>query len=194
VVNEPGPLTLRQIARGPCLFVSNHASYLDALLLTAILPPEITFVAKRELERSLLFGPLFRRLGCVFVERYDVHEAATAARVLRARLESRQSLLVFAEGTFHRDPGLLPFHMGAFSTAASTQTQVVAVAIRGTRAMLPDGALLPRPTPLEISFSQPMKPSDSSWHAAVELRRRARDCILNRIHEPDLEQSPTGER
>src|SRR5581483_590762 len=96
---------------------------------------------------------------------------------------------VFAEGTFQRDAGLLPFHMGAFHAAANTGAPLIPVALRGTRDMLPDGALLPRPTPLSIVIGEPLAPEDGSWHAAVELRRTARAFILANVHEPDLEQA-----
>ena len=53
------------------------------------------------------------------------------------------SLLVFPEGTFVRDRGLLPFRLGAFKAAVETGAPVVPVAVDGTRRMLPDGARLP---------------------------------------------------
>jgi 1-acyl-sn-glycerol-3-phosphate acyltransferase len=185
---------IRESARlppGAKMFVANHASYLDGLFLMAALPPEVAFVAKREFLGSLLLGPLLRRLGCVFVERHGVQEATTGERELRARLRAGASMVVFAEGTFRRDPGLLPFHMGAFSAAAAAHAAVVPVAIRGTRAMLPDGALLPRPGTIEVSVGGPLLPDEAGWHATVKLRSHARQYILSQVHEPDLEQLAT---
>jgi 1-acyl-sn-glycerol-3-phosphate acyltransferase len=172
------------------VFVANHASYLDGFLLMAGLPSDVAFVAKREFVASFAIGRLLERLGCVFVERYDIHEATTGAREMQARLNAGESLAVFAEGTFRRDPGLLPFHMGAFSAATAAGAAVVPVAICGTRSMLPDGAVLPRPTAIEIIMGEPLSPEDTSWRTAVKLRRCARQHILGQVHEPDLEQSP----
>ena len=186
-VQEP-----RLAASGPRVFVSNHASYLDGPLLTAVLPPDVAFIAKREFEGSMLLGLLFKRLGCLFVERREVHEAATSAGELQAQLRAGESLVVFAEGTFRRDPGLLPFHMGAFSAAAAAGAVVIPIAIRGTRAMLPDGTVLPRATTLEVIIGEPLAPDDSSWRTTVKLRGLTRAHILEYVHEPDLEQSPIG--
>jgi 1-acyl-sn-glycerol-3-phosphate acyltransferase len=180
----------RHVACGRRVYVSNHASYVDVLVLTTALPPEVTFVAKRELEDSVLLGALFRRLGCVFVERHEVHEALAAAGELQARLEAHESLHVFAEGTFRRDPGLLPFHMGAFLAAAATGAAVIPVALCGTRAMLPDGGLLPRPAPVEVVVGEPLTPADACWHTAVRVREATRAHILAHTHECDLEQGP----
>ena len=179
-----------QAPHGPQVFVANHASYVDALLLMTALPPDVAFVAKRELAASPLLGPLLRGLGCVFVERHDMHEAAAGERELEAHLRAGGSLVVFVEGTFRRDPGLLPFHMGAFSAAAAAHALVVPVAICGTRAMLPDGAVLPRPTAIDVILGEPLSPDEADWRAAVKLRSRAREHIHDLVHEPDLEQLP----
>jgi 1-acyl-sn-glycerol-3-phosphate acyltransferase len=124
----------------------------------------------------------------MFIERQDVHEAVVGAGELQERLRGHESLHVFAEGTFRRDPGLLPFHMGSFLAAANTGAAVIPVAVCGTRAMLPDGALLPQPTPLEIIGGEPLVPTCGGWDEAVKLRSTARAYILSHIHEPDLEQ------
>jgi 1-acyl-sn-glycerol-3-phosphate acyltransferase len=183
-------LQIVEPAHVPCgrrVYVSNHASYLDAFALIATLPIDVAFVAKRELEGSLLLGIVFRRLGCVFVERHDAREAVGAARDLEARLKAHQSLHVFAEGTFEREPGLLPFHMGAFVAAANTDAAIVPMALCGTRAMLPDGALLPRPIPIRVIVGTPLVPENASWRSAIRLRGASRAFILSHVHEPDLD-------
>jgi 1-acyl-sn-glycerol-3-phosphate acyltransferase len=182
-----------QAARGPRVYASNHASYLDALVLMGVLPLDVAFVAKNEFRKSVVLGTLFKRLGCVFVERHDMREAVAAAGALEERLRAYESLHVFAEGTFERDPGLLPFHLGAFRAAANTGAAVVPIAVCGTRAMLPDGAWRPRPTSLEVIIGEPVMPEDGSWRTALQLRRVTRAFILSHVNEPDLEDaSPSG--
>jgi 1-acyl-sn-glycerol-3-phosphate acyltransferase len=181
-------------SRGRRVFVSNHASYLDAPTLLAVLPRDVTFVAKKELENSVVLGTLFKRLGCAFVERHDVQEAVAAADELEERLRAQESLHVFAEGTFERDSGVLPFHMGAFRAAANANAVIIPVAVCGTRGMLPDGALLPRPTPLRVIVGEPLAPENASWRTAVKLRSVTRAFILSHTHEPDLEQAAGGSR
>ncbi|HEU4624117.1 MAG TPA: 1-acylglycerol-3-phosphate O-acyltransferase [Steroidobacteraceae bacterium] len=178
-----------RVVRERCVYVSNHASYLDALVMTAVLPNDVSFVAKNELEKSPVLGTLCKRLGCIFVERRAAEDAAAGAEKLEQALRRGQSLHVFPEGTFARDAGLLPFHMGAFQAAANTGAAVIPVALRGTRVMLPDGVLLPRPTPLTIIVGAPLTPEDATWRAAVELRRASRAFILAHTHELDLEQA-----
>src|SRR6185437_6069356 len=63
---------LELIPRRGTMLAFNHSSYMDVLVLAAVLPGEPAIVAKRELASQLVAGPLLRRLGIPFVERYDV--------------------------------------------------------------------------------------------------------------------------
>jgi 1-acyl-sn-glycerol-3-phosphate acyltransferase len=94
-------------------------------------------------------------------------------------------------------PGLLPFHMGAFITAAEAGAPVVPVIIRGTRSMLRDGSWLPRPGTItvvigETAEADPATGDKDNWKRAVSLRDRVRAEILKHSGEPDLvkEESP----
>jgi hypothetical protein len=57
--------------------------------------------------------------------------------------------------------------------------------------MLPDGAVLPRRTAIDVILGEPLSPDETGWHAAVKLRSRTRQHILSLVHEPDLEELPT---
>ncbi|MCX7272979.1 MAG: 1-acyl-sn-glycerol-3-phosphate acyltransferase [Burkholderiales bacterium] len=171
-----------------CLIVTNHASYLDGLVLTAALAPSIAFVVKRELAASPLVGAVLRGLGAVFVERFDPSRSAADAGRITDALREQDRLVVFAEGTLQREPGLLPLHMGAFLAAAAQGAAVVPVAILGTRDMLPDGRWLPRRAGLRVVVGPPIAPSGTGWAAAVAQRAQVRAWLLAQTGEPDLDR------
>jgi 1-acyl-sn-glycerol-3-phosphate acyltransferase len=172
-------------ASQPAVFVSNHASYVDSLILTALLPPGAHFAAKREFASVPVLGWLFARLGTRFVERFDAREAIEGARELAAAARAGESLVIYPEGTFTREPGLRPFHMGAFVAAAQSGRPVVPVALRGTRSVLRDGSWLPRRASVEVHIEKPLAPRGSGWSDALALRDEARRAILARCGEPD---------
>ncbi len=174
-----------RIAGGNAVVVCNHASYLDGILLTAALPPSIVFVAKRDLAPQRLAGTLLRRLGTLFVERVDASRSVEDYRAIEKSARAGLAPLVFAEGTLRREPGLLPFRMGAFVAAVQAGVPVVPVVMRGTRAMLPDGVWFPRRAQLEVTVCEPIAPAGSGWHDAIALRDEARRAILARNGEPD---------
>ncbi len=177
----------------PCMFVSNHASYLDNFLMVAVLPVEVSFVAKAELKDSFLSRVFLQRIQAEFVERFDKQKGVEDARRIASRAREGRNLFFFAEGTFTRIPGLRPFYMGAFEASVEADVPVVPVAIRGTRSMLRDVSLFPRRGRIAVTIGKPIEPhcvqdpsAPDSWTTAIRLRDAARDYILRHCGEPDL--------
>jgi 1-acyl-sn-glycerol-3-phosphate acyltransferase len=178
---------LDRLPNGQSVVVSNHASYLDGVVFTAILPAQFAFVIKREMNGVPLAGLLLRRLGSHFVERFNRSRgAADARKVLRDAING-SSLAFFPEGTFTRTPGLLKFHTGAFITALRAGCPIVPATIKGTRVALSPNGGLPRPGRIEVRIFPAMTPAaDAGENAAVDLRDQARAVILGELGEPDL--------
>jgi 1-acyl-sn-glycerol-3-phosphate acyltransferase len=172
-------------ATGPCVIVANHASYLDALLLTAVLPPHFAYVAKRELQQSPLAAIPLRRLGSMFVERHDQVRSIEHTRELEARARAGEALLFFAEGTFRAAPGLLPFRLGAFSAATAAGLPVIPLCLRGTRQTLRDGQWRPQRQTVDILIGAPLRAQGQDWNDTVTLRDAARAWIAAKTGEDD---------
>lgn len=173
----------------PAVVVANHASYLDGIVLTAVLPARYTFVIKHEMRRVPIAGFVLRRLGSEFVDRArHEHRHRMARRLLEAARDGK-GLGLFPEGTFEAAPGLKRFQLGAFTAAWRSDLVVVPAAIRGTRAMLPSGALLPRPGGLHVHFGEPLHPADHDTPRA--LMAAARRALLEQLDEPDLAPEDT---
>jgi 1-acyl-sn-glycerol-3-phosphate acyltransferase len=171
---------------GPWIVAANHASYLDGFALTALLPVEGAFLAKRELEQSFLARLLLSRLGTLFVERFDPNRGLEDIQRAVETIRAGESLLFFPEGTFDRAPGLRSFRLGAFFVAAETGVPIVPVAIRGTRSMLRGREWFPRRGSIAVTIRPPIHPKGSDWSAAVELRDEVRAEILKYCGEVDL--------
>jgi 1-acyl-sn-glycerol-3-phosphate acyltransferase len=181
-----------RLPEGPCVVVANHASYLDGVVMKALLPARFAFVIKREMNDVPLAGLLLRRIGSEFVHRGQGGKGARdALRVLRTAAQGR-SLVFFPEGTFGDVPGLLRFHPGAFVTAARAGLPVVPVVIRGTREALPPRGFLPSPATVTVEVLEVLPPAEGA-DAAVRLRELARERILARLGEPDLAGAGTGD-
>jgi 1-acyl-sn-glycerol-3-phosphate acyltransferase len=172
---------------GPCIVVANHCSYLDGIVLYAALPPVFGFVIKREMSQVPVANLLLRRIGSHYVDRGGNQRGARDTRKLLKRASSGGALAFFPEGTFHHQPGLARFRHGAFVIAARAGLPIVPIAIRGTRAALMPGTLLPWPGRIEIELA-PCQPAPASTaEADVEAALQStRAAILSRIDEPDL--------
>ena len=170
----------------PCIVVANHASYLDALILTAVLPPRFAYVAKQELLAKPAAGIPLRRLNSAFVERSNSARGVEDTRGLEARARSGDFLIFFPEGTFQNQPGLLPFRMGAFTIAASSGLPVIPLTLTGTRKLLRGEEHRPHYSTLQVRVSAPLSAVGEDWQAALQLRDAARREILAGLAEPDV--------
>ena len=184
----------------PCVLVSNHASYLDGIVLVAALSGELSsaghfsFVAKRELLDSFISRIYLKRIGSDFVERFESQRSVEDVKQVAHSLQSGRTPVFFPEGTFSRIPGLMPFRMGAFVVATEAGAPVVPVNIRGTRSILRDGHWFPRRGIITVTIGKPIAPEGKGWAAAIRLRNKARAEILRLCGEPDLAPGTTEEQ
>ncbi|HVX77960.1 MAG TPA: AMP-binding protein [Bradyrhizobium sp.] len=184
------PLAIRGIEKIPAqgaVLVFNHSSYMDVFALAAALPGEPAIVAKRELARQLVAGPILRRLGTPFVERYDVSGSLTDAAALGALARQGRLLVFFPEGTFTRRAGLSGFYLGAFKVAADAGLPILPGIIKGTRTVLRSDQWFPRRNAISIEIGDAVLPEGADFQAIVRLRDQVRQLMLARCGEPDLE-------
>ena len=169
------------------LIVSNHASYLDILVLMAALPFDFCFVAKREAASWPFVGTFIRQCGYLTVDRENAPEAVEDSRRIEERLRGGTPVHVFPEGTFTHASGLRPFQMGAFKLAADTGSPLLPVTLRGTRQVLRDGRLLPSPAPLRVVISPVIRPGGKGWPETIRLRDAAYAEVLKHCGEGPLD-------
>ena len=185
---------------GAFIVASNHTSYLDGLVLAAALPRPVRFVAKAELRDYPLARWFLDGLGTLFVDRFDVARSVAHAGGLSEALRAGEVVLIFAEGTLHRMPGLLPFQTGGFMAAVESKAPVVPVVLRGTRSFMRNDTWFPRRVPIHVRIGPPSAPPTpglpapvgadaperSDWSRAIELRDTVRGWMLAHCGEPDL--------
>jgi 1-acyl-sn-glycerol-3-phosphate acyltransferase len=167
---------LDRLPQVPCVVVANHASYIDGLVAAAALPPDFAFVIKKEMVRVPLAGLLLRRLGSQFVERFNQHKGGMDARRVSKLAATGQSVVFFPEGTFDETRQVGKFLGGAFVTAARSHMPVVAMAIHGTRNVLPPGGLIVHPLPIRVEILEVL--------SASEAKLRSRELIARAVGEP----------
>jgi len=185
------PLEVRGIEKIPAqgaVLVFNHSSYLDVFALAATLPGEPAIVAKRELAQQFVAGPILRRLGTPFVERYDVSSSLTDAATLGGLARDGRLLVFFPEGTFTRRAGLSGFYLGAFKVAAEAGLPILPGIIKGTRTVLRSDQWFPRHSAISIEIIDPVLPAGADFQSVVRLRDQVRQLMLARCGEPDLEE------
>ena len=91
----------------PGLWVVNHVSWLDIVILGAVRP--VTFVAKAEVARWPVFGWMARAGRTIFIDRDRRHKTGHAKAMMQDRLSDRETVVLFAEGTSSDGNRVLPF-------------------------------------------------------------------------------------
>src|SRR2546425_751520 len=172
------------------VFVSNHTSYFDVLVLMAALGVNYRFVSKMEVRSMPFIGTFLRKLGHVWFDRSDPQARLRQAAEIEQLLRDGESVFVFPEGTFTPQSGVRPFRLGAFKAAVTTCRPICPVALCGTRQFLRDQTYLPRPSSVTVTICPPLEParntSPSDWHEMVRLRDAARAAIAQHCGEQIL--------
>jgi 1-acyl-sn-glycerol-3-phosphate acyltransferase len=102
-----------EVARGvPVLLVSNHTSWLDIPVLSALAP--VSFVAKQEVGGWPFVSALARLQRSVFVDRTRRLATGEATSEIMARLGTGDTIVLFAEGTSSDGNRVLPFRSSLF--------------------------------------------------------------------------------
>jgi 1-acyl-sn-glycerol-3-phosphate acyltransferase len=185
------PLSVKGTNRLPnerAVVIFNHASYVDAIVVAAVLPNEPAYLVKGELSRQFFAGSLLSRLGALFVQRHDLAGGLADTTAAAGRAHEGRILVVFPEGTFTRQPGLLEFFTGAFKIASEAGVPVYPGVLRGTRSILRSDQWFPRWGRIDVEILDPIAPRGTDFESIVQLRDAVRNAVLSRCGEPDLRE------
>lgn len=145
----------------PAVFIFNHQSGIDALLMIKLIRRDVTGVGKRELRRNPIFGPLFEMAGMVFIDRSDTRTAIEQLEPAVEALRQGRSLAMAPEGTRSTTPKLGRFKKGAFHIAMQAGVPIVPVVFRNALDALPKHAIVVRHATIEAVVLPPI--DTSSW-------------------------------
>ena len=151
-------------ASQPAVFLFNHQSQLDVLVLGGLLRGNFAPVAKKELARNPLFGPLMRMLEAAFVDRADSAAAKKALEPAVQRLREGTSIVIAPEGTRSATPTPGRFKKGAFHLAMQAAVPIVPLVFRNTGELMGRNAMIIHPGVVQIAVLPPI--DVSAWTPA----------------------------
>lgn len=139
---------------GPAILASNHASFLDPILIGLRARRPVRFLVSQEFYRDPRLRALLRWLGTI-----PVGGDASMIRSFRhiAEIARGGGLLgIFPEGGITRDGAMKPFRAGAAVIAMHLGVPVIPIHIHGTFEALPRHAKWPRFVPVTLRFGEPI--------------------------------------
>lgn len=165
------------------IYVPNHNSYLDAVIIARAVPESFKPLGKIEMVKVPIFGLIYQKV-VLLIDRKNTESRAKCMADLKAELASGQSILIFPEGTMNR--GELPvehFYDGAFRIAIETQTPIVPMAIIGARTLLPrnNPLSLAKPGKLLAIFGAPIEVAGLSVETDLTSLKEQTQQVLREL-------------
>lgn len=138
------------------LLISNHASHLDAVSIAAAVPFRYWTHLYISAAKDYWFAnPVFtffskHCLGAIPIDRKD--RSGEAIRLCTSLLTglNRVWMILFPEGTRSKDGFIQPFKRGVSIFAVRTETPILFLYLDGNSALMPKGAVIPRPGKLLV--------------------------------------------
>jgi 1-acyl-sn-glycerol-3-phosphate acyltransferase len=174
--------------QGGLVVVANHGSHLDPPILGCALRRPVAFMAKEELFRVPLLGPIIRSCGA-----YPVARGAGDRGAVRAaceRIAEGWATGVFLDGTRQPDGRVRQPHDGAAYLAARMGVPLLPVAIINSHRALGPGQTRLRPVPVHVRIGTPIPPPASARSADVKVVTAALQAEINRLLDEGLIQTP----
>lgn len=127
---------IENIPDEPVLFVSNHRSYFDILVIHTTSTKRPGFVAKKEMESFPLLNWWMKDICCIFLDRKDMRSGIQMIKDGAELIRSGHSMVICPEGTRNQKEEMLPFKEGSLKMAEKAGCPVVPVTLIDTDQLL----------------------------------------------------------
>ncbi|WP_119078951.1 trifunctional MMPL family transporter/lysophospholipid acyltransferase/class I SAM-dependent methyltransferase [Chitinophaga alhagiae] len=163
----------------PAVVISNHQSFLDILMSTAM-HPNVVLLTNQWVYNSPLFGYVVK-----MADYYPVAEGVEGSiDKLRNRVENGYSIVIYPEGTRSTDASIKRFHKGAFYLAEQLQLDILPAVIHGTAYTMSKNDFLLKDGIVTMKYLPRIKPEDKRWGDNYSTRTR----LISRYFRQEYEQ------
>ncbi|SEG31878.1 1-acyl-sn-glycerol-3-phosphate acyltransferase [Eubacterium ruminantium] len=165
---------------GAVLFVGNHRSWFDIIIVQTLTGKPMGFISKKEFENAPLLSPYMKDIGCIYLDRQNPREAIKTINSGIERMKTGLSLGLYPEGTRNHTDTLLPFKEGGYKMAERSNSPIVVVSMVGSDDIFENNKFhFIKKSHVIVDFSKPEYPSEMS----IPERRAFYTAIPERISE-----------
>ncbi|KAL7435617.1 hypothetical protein ACHAXH_002712 [Discostella pseudostelligera] len=172
---------------GACLFVANHASFLDIPVLCCVLDPVFKFIAKDSLMKFPGVGRQLVGGEHVLIDRTDKRSQLRTFKQAITYLKNGTPIMAFPEGARSPDGRLMPFKGGIFSMAVKAKVPIVPLSLSNTHAVFPSVGFLPVQSGRDKLRVYVHDPIDVEGKSEEEIAFEVRRALLREL---PLDQHP----
>lgn len=162
----------------PVLYIPNHRSYFDILLIYSRVPGLTGFVSKDAMQKFYLLRDWMKKLYCLFLNRENPREGLKTILQGIEYVKNGVSICIFPEGTRNKTDGeMLPFKEGSLKIAEKTGCLIVPVALSNTAEIFENHAPWIRKCRVVIEYGTPIDPKTLGKEERKFLGAYCRDRI-----------------
>ena len=174
----------------PCIFVFNHQSKADVMILAKLIRKDMGGVAKKEVRDTPVIGKLMELAGTVFIDRANARSAIKAmAPLIDAIKIDGKSIVIAPEGTRTLSPKLGPFKKGAFHMAIQAGVPMVPIVIHNAGDVAPKNEFLMRPAKVRVDVLPAVDTSNWSVRTISEHVAEVRGMFLEALGQGEEEEA-----
>ena len=181
----------------PQIFMANHQSDFDVLIVMAHVPGQFCWIAKKELFKIPIFGKAMRSAGYIEIDRQNHEKAMKSLDEAAQKIREGKSVVTFPEGTRSKDRTIKPFKQGLFHLAIKAGVPIVPISIIGAHEIMPKRTLKVRPGKITMIIDRPVDVSGYTIETRGELIERVRGIIVRNFEsggnpDTDFEAADRG--
>lgn len=162
--------------KGPVLYIANHKSIFDIVVLISVIDKPCLFIGKKELANVPFVSTWFDALGCIYLDREDKREALKAIMDGIRELGNGQSVVIFPEGTRSGGDEILDFKEGSFRLATKSKVPVVPIALHNTYKVFEEHRGIRRAT-VTVNIGKPIETAHLSKEELQELPKKTNEVV-----------------
>jgi 1-acyl-sn-glycerol-3-phosphate acyltransferase len=170
----------------PYVFMPNHTSFLDVLLVLASIPHNFRFLVKEEFFSIPFLSLTVKSSGQIPLDRKNPRKGLRSIRQGADLIKKGVSIVVFPEGTRSRDGKVGEFKTTLFVLPIRTETPVAPVLIEGTFQALPRGSVFLKRCPIKITFLDPIAPGPLVDKDRALYAEKVRQSFIRPCHAPKM--------
>ena len=159
------------------LYVGNHLSLFDIIVLYPLMKKPTGFIAKKEINKVPILNILMRFVHCLFVDREDPRDGLKMVLNATELIKGGTSIFLFPEGTRSKDGEILDFKTGGFKIVEKTHCKVVPVRIDYEKEVFENHAPKFYANTAHVKFYEAIDTSDMDKHQIKDLAVQLHDQL-----------------
>lgn len=167
----------------PVLYIPNHKSSFDILLLYSRVPGLTGFVSKDSMGKFYLLRDWMKKLHCLFLNRENPREGLKTILQGIENIKNGISMCIFPEGTRNKTDEMMAFKEGSLKMAEKTGCLIIPVALTNTAEIFENHMPWIRPCKVVIEYGTPIDPKTLSREEQKHLGALCRDRIQEMLEK-----------